>query len=64
MKSIILTVPDNQDSGASSVIWKTTEKFPTARMHRDSLSFGIGAGTSEMMRELITRESGLMGEEE
>ena len=35
------------------------EEYPIARLHRDSLAFGIGAGTSEMMRELIARECGL-----
>ncbi len=36
------------------------EEYPIARMHRDSLAFGIGAGTTEVMRELIARESGLL----
>lgn len=35
------------------------EEYPIARLHRDSLAFSIGAGTSEMMRELIARECGL-----
>lgn len=35
------------------------EESLMARLHRDSLAFTIGAGTSEMMREIIARTSGL-----
>ena len=35
------------------------EEFPIARMRRDALAFSIGAGTSEVMREIIARTSGL-----
>ena len=34
------------------------EECAMARLHRDSLAFTIGAGTSEMMREIIARASG------
>lgn len=36
------------------------EETPIARMVRDSLAFSIGAGTSEVMREIIAREAGLV----
>lgn len=35
------------------------EETRMARLYRDSLAFTIGAGTSEMMREIIARTSGL-----
>ena len=35
------------------------EECLMARLHRDSLALTIGAGTSEMMREIIARTSGL-----
>lgn len=36
------------------------EEFPIARLYRDSLAFSVGAGTSEIMREIISRHSGLL----
>ncbi len=36
------------------------EESPIARMVRDSLAFSVGAGTSEVMREIIAREAGLV----
>lgn len=36
------------------------EEVPAARLYRDSLGFGVGAGTSEIMREIIAREAGLV----
>lgn len=36
------------------------EEFPIARLHRDSLAFSVGAGTSEIMREIISQTSGLV----
>ncbi len=38
------------------------EEYPIARLVRDSLAFTIGAGTSEMMREIIARTEGLTPE--
>lgn len=38
------------------------EEYPIARLIRDSLAFTIGAGTSEMMREIIARTEGLTPE--
>jgi len=35
------------------------EEYPIARFQRDSLAFTIGAGTSEIMREIIARTEGL-----
>jgi citronellyl-CoA dehydrogenase len=35
------------------------EEYPTARLQRDALAFSVGAGTSEVMREIIARTSGL-----
>jgi len=35
------------------------EEYPIAKLQRDSLAFTIGAGTSEVMRELIARSEGL-----
>lgn len=35
------------------------EECLMARLYRDSLAFPVGAGTSEMMREIISRSSGL-----
>lgn len=35
------------------------EEYPIARLQRDSLAFTIGAGTSEIMREIIARTAGL-----
>ncbi|MCC6211062.1 MAG: acyl-CoA dehydrogenase family protein [Burkholderiales bacterium] len=39
------------------------EECRMARLYRDSLALTIGAGTSEMMREIIARTSGLAGGE-
>lgn len=36
------------------------EEFLIARLSRDALAFGIGAGSSEIMRELIARAEGLV----
>lgn len=36
------------------------EEYPIARLVRDSLAFSVGAGTSEVMREIIARRSGLV----
>lgn len=36
------------------------EEFRIARLYRDSLAFSVGAGTSEIMREIIAREAGLV----
>ncbi len=36
------------------------EEFPIARLVRDTLAFTVGAGTSEIMREIIARRSGLV----
>lgn len=36
------------------------EESPIARLQRDSLAFSVGAGTSEVMREIIARSSGLV----
>ncbi|MBI4728201.1 MAG: acyl-CoA dehydrogenase family protein [Acidobacteria bacterium] len=36
------------------------EEVPITRLYRDSLAFSIGAGTSEIMREIIAREAGLL----
>lgn len=36
------------------------EEYPMARLYRDSLAFSIGAGTSEIMREIISKNSGLV----
>lgn len=36
------------------------EEFPIARLFRDTLAFTVGAGTSEIMREIIARRSGLV----
>ena len=36
------------------------EEYLIARLNRDSLAFTIGAGTSEMMREIIARTCGLL----
>lgn len=36
------------------------EEFLIGRLQRDSLSFAIGAGSSEIMRELIARSEGLV----
>ena len=35
------------------------ESFAIARLQRDSLAFSVGAGSSEIMREIIARASGL-----
>jgi citronellyl-CoA dehydrogenase len=35
------------------------EEYPIARLQRDSLAFSVGAGTSEIMREIIARSTGL-----
>ncbi len=35
------------------------EEFPIGRLQRDCLAFSVGAGTSEVMREIIARTSGL-----
>ena len=35
------------------------EEYPIARMFRDALAFTVGAGTSEMQREIIARTRGL-----
>ncbi len=35
------------------------EEYPAGRLFRDSLAFTIGAGTSEIMREIIAKEKGL-----
>lgn len=35
------------------------EEYLIARLYRDSLAFSVGAGTSEIMREIISRNSGL-----
>ena len=40
------------------------EECLMARLHRDSLALTVGAGTSEMMREIIARASGLCGGED
>ncbi len=36
------------------------EESLIARLVRDSMAFSIGAGTSEVMREIIAREAGLV----
>ena len=36
------------------------EELLIGRLHRDALAFTIGAGTSEMMREILAREAGLV----
>lgn len=36
------------------------EECLMARLHRDCLAFTVGAGTSEMMREIVARESGFL----
>jgi len=38
------------------------EESPIARLVRDSQAFSIGAGTSEVMREIVAREAGLVPE--
>lgn len=38
------------------------EEYAIGRLWRDALAFGIGAGTSEMMREIIARTCGLAPE--
>jgi len=35
------------------------EEYPIARLYRDTAALTIGAGTSEIMREIIARKSGL-----
>ena len=35
------------------------EDVAIARLQRDSLAFSVGAGTSEVMREIIARVAGL-----
>lgn len=35
------------------------EEYAIARLQRDSLAFSVGAGTSEIMREIIARATGL-----
>ncbi len=35
------------------------EEYPIARLQRDSMAFSIGAGSSEVMREIIARACGL-----
>ncbi len=35
-------------------------EYPIARLRRDTMGFTIGAGTSEVMREIIARETGLV----
>lgn len=39
------------------------EEYLIGRLFRDSLAFTVGAGTSEMMREIIARTCGLLPEE-
>lgn len=36
------------------------EEYPIARLYRDTLAFTVGAGTSEVMREIIARRCGLV----
>ncbi|MCZ7590519.1 MAG: acyl-CoA dehydrogenase family protein [Gaiella sp.] len=36
------------------------EEYPIARLFRDTLAFTVGAGTSEVMREIIARRAGLL----
>jgi len=36
------------------------EEYPIARLFRDTLAFTVGAGTSEVMREIIARRAGLV----
>ena len=38
------------------------EESLIARLHRDTLAFTVGAGTSEMMREIIASSCGLTGQ--
>lgn len=38
------------------------EEFLIGRLHRDALAFTVGAGSSEIMRELIARAQGLVPE--
>jgi len=33
------------------------EEYPVCRFYRDVAAFGIGAGTSEIMREIIAKEA-------
>ena len=33
------------------------EEYPISRFYRDVAAFGIGAGTSEIMREIIAKEA-------
>ena len=33
------------------------EEYPVCRFYRDVAAFGIGAGTSEVMREIIAKEA-------
>ncbi|MBU1740898.1 MAG: acyl-CoA dehydrogenase family protein, partial [Proteobacteria bacterium] len=35
------------------------EEYPICRIYRDVAAFTIGAGTNEIMREIIARQSGL-----
>ena len=35
------------------------EEYAIARVQRDALAFSVGAGTSEIMREIIARTQGL-----
>ena len=35
------------------------EEYRIGRLQRDSLAFSVGAGTSEVMREIIARTCGL-----
>lgn len=35
------------------------EEYAIARLQRDALAFSVGAGTSEIMREIIARTKGL-----
>jgi alkylation response protein AidB-like acyl-CoA dehydrogenase len=35
------------------------EEYTIARLHRDSLGFTVGAGTSEILRGIIAREADL-----
>lgn len=43
--------------------YRYTEETLVGRLQRDSLAFSVGAGTSEMQREIIARERGLHSEE-
>ena len=44
-------------AGRDEIIKSYMEEYPIARFYRDVAAFGIGAGTSEVMREIIAKEA-------